>query len=536
MTTSSAFDPTRSAEIRALLIDTVDSTTIRRRPAKFALIATLTGVALALAGGTAALALSGVLHFGAPEPAPAPPTPVVTPTPTSTPTSTPTPTTRPVVQSTPIMPHDVSTLPASPSWSLDLAGTNTECTMLTSWDLSDGRALYLSGIRPKEYEGSDCINDTNEDIALTLVDTEHGTKLWTREWAFTPDRLSLQTTLRVLGTSGRAVIAYGNPGYGPHEVLDLATGQTIAPFDPGIANFSPGADMAAIADGSGDLIVADSQRDVDGTEAATSTLRRIDPRDPAHPKWSTTVDGNGVSFSPAVDSATAVPLTLYRPNRYFEALISSADGTVTENPSANWIAWPMSTVYVGYESSPVDEPQSLQGVDASGTVVWTASAPPRTLINPVSTVAAPSAATSSPADAGLFVASGRDGATLYDQATGDVLWTAPAQGCEPDATGSPYNAVLDAARDAIVVTIGDSVCTYDRGTGATLAVAPGSAGLQLIGPANFYSYDVPQATVGTARDATGSVLWTRERRAWESWRFSGGYLVTNDGNHLESIG
>ena len=43
-----------------LLIDTVDSTTIRRRPAKFALVATLTGVALALAGGTAALALSGV--------------------------------------------------------------------------------------------------------------------------------------------------------------------------------------------------------------------------------------------------------------------------------------------------------------------------------------------------------------------------------------------------------------------------------------------------------------------------------------------
>lgn len=112
MTTQPVFDPARSAAIRELLAETV--ATDRRRPqhTKFAIIAGLTALALALAGGTAALALTGVIHFGAPAPAPAP-----APSPTVSVTPTPTPTPSPIgagvqVQPFPVVPHDVSALGA----------------------------------------------------------------------------------------------------------------------------------------------------------------------------------------------------------------------------------------------------------------------------------------------------------------------------------------------------------------------------------------------------------------------------------------
>jgi len=410
--------------------------------------------------------------------------------------------------------------------------------MLTSWDLSDGRALYLSGIRPKEYEGSDCIYDTDEDIALTLVDTEHGTKLWTREWAFTPDQLSLQTTLRVLGTSGRAVIAYGNPGYGPHEVLDLTTGQTVAPFDPGIPRFSLARDATTVGDASGDLLIVDAQRGADGSESSTPSLRRIDPRDPAHPKWSTTVNGNLVDFLPAVDSATAIPISYGRgygqDSRSFTAMVDSVSGAVTESSALNNVDT-FGSVYVTQTGGLDGAPRELTGFDATGAKVWTTAAPPGTIAQAVATAGAQAAGSRGGTDSGLFVVTGADTVTLYDQATGTARWSATATGCGPQTTGG-IGTVQD-ARDAIVTSVGGQTCSFDRTTGAPVANTRGDGFTQLLGTRNSYTYDPQDASAGIATDmATGNVLWTRPRRLWESWRFSGGYLVTNDGNHLESIG
>ena len=70
MTTTPAFDPARSAAIRQLLVDTVDAAPQRERRLRFGMVAALTGIALAIAGGTAALAAAGVIHLGAPAPAP----------------------------------------------------------------------------------------------------------------------------------------------------------------------------------------------------------------------------------------------------------------------------------------------------------------------------------------------------------------------------------------------------------------------------------------------------------------------------------
>ena len=157
MTTQPVFDPARSAAIRELLAETVATARPRPDRTKFAIITALTAVALALAGGTAALALTGVIRFGSPAPAPAPaPTTSVTPTPTPTPTPT---ASGPRVQvtSTVVFPHDVDALPSQPRWSLDLPGIDDGCRMRPlEYDLSDGLAVFLTGTRPKDYEVGDC--------------------------------------------------------------------------------------------------------------------------------------------------------------------------------------------------------------------------------------------------------------------------------------------------------------------------------------------------------------------------------------------
>jgi hypothetical protein len=142
--TGPAFDPARSAILRDILHETVAAGPVRPSRTRFALVGGLVGAAVLLAGGTAALALSGVLHFGSLEPAPLPdPTPSTTSTPTPTPTPTPTsaPSPRPIgVQTTPIERHDVDQLGTAP-WSLDLPGTGRTCEQRHVYDIADGLAL-----------------------------------------------------------------------------------------------------------------------------------------------------------------------------------------------------------------------------------------------------------------------------------------------------------------------------------------------------------------------------------------------------------
>ena len=70
--TGPVFDPARSAALRDILHETVATAPARAPRTRFAILGGLIGAAVLLAGGTAALALSGALHFGAPAPAPAP--------------------------------------------------------------------------------------------------------------------------------------------------------------------------------------------------------------------------------------------------------------------------------------------------------------------------------------------------------------------------------------------------------------------------------------------------------------------------------
>ncbi|WP_143466112.1 hypothetical protein [Leifsonia sp. NCR5] len=68
------FTQERSDAIRRLLIDTVDAEPRRRRRFQILVTSVLASAAVVLAGGTAALALTGVIRFDAPPPPPPVPT------------------------------------------------------------------------------------------------------------------------------------------------------------------------------------------------------------------------------------------------------------------------------------------------------------------------------------------------------------------------------------------------------------------------------------------------------------------------------
>jgi hypothetical protein len=236
------FTPERSAAIRQLLIDTVAEEPRRRKRLQILLTSVLSGVALVLAGGTAALALSGVIHLGGGDTPPAPvPTPTQTVTPTPTPT--PTPTERPIaVQGSLITPRDVTTPPSRPAWSLDLPGSGDPCEQYTTIDIADGLALFQTGA-VEVGDGGGC-DAEHQNVSLSLVDTVVGKALWSRQWAWTVPAGKAyggtHVSTLVLGTSGHVLVYTGDQSGGPHEVVALTDGRMLGSFDPGPRNSTSG--------------------------------------------------------------------------------------------------------------------------------------------------------------------------------------------------------------------------------------------------------------------------------------------------------
>jgi len=543
-----AFDPARSAAIRDLLIETVEAAPSRRPTARFAMVATLTGIAVALAGGTAALALTGVLHLGAPAPAPAPaPTPTSTPTPAPSPTPTPTPTPAPIVQSGPIVPHDVDALAAQTRWKLDLPGADDGCTGTQAISLSDGRALYLTGIRPKEYEGSDCGSETHEDIAATLVDTSAGTKLWSREWTFDVGPSELRTTdLQILGTSGRAFIAYGSDDSGPHEVLDLRTGRKLAPYTLGSASL-PRQDTVAVGDGSGDVITLRHQTDSNGSLVSDDVVSRVDPLTPDHPVWSITLPAAGASLNWTTLGSGVVALSgQWHDGWTGDRLVNAATGDLISGDEPFRVTYAMRDVLVDDDyQNPVS---TVRGYDAQGHRLWERTFGPAASLQEVGMLGSrPGMLSPGAADsigAGWFVVSTSSDVALVDESTGQDVWRVPLSTCgDGQQDGTP---ILDTVRAAIIVRYSTgTLCSYSLDSGSVISsgsYADQSIPGLFVGSHNLYGYPQEPYTnagqPGSAWDlATGKLLWTLPRISFlTQWEFDGGYLVSRTGTHLESIG
>ncbi|WP_285115547.1 PQQ-binding-like beta-propeller repeat protein [Leifsonia sp. fls2-241-R2A-40a] len=529
------FTPERSAAIRQLLIDTVADEPRRRKHLQILLTSLLSGVAIALACGTAALALTGVIHLGGDTPPPPVPTPtgIVTPTPTPTPTPSPTPAAPPLVDSGVIEPHDVNSLRATTRWSLDLPGM-TDCTGIRTFTLSDARAVLVSGMRPKEYEGvGDCGSQKEEDYGVTLVDTSNGTVLWQREWRFTPEKLDYRAGFTVLGTSGRAVFVGPDPTSGPHDVLDLATGETVATFHPGGDDFAPNMDMQAVPGDSGDVLVLTRKRDADGREVE-DTITRVRPTAPAEPVWSTSLGKVESYLNEPVPGSSVVTAQGWSSTNgtYQTSFLDVEAGELT--PVLDQQVSPMSQILVGRPYSSEGTSSDITGFGLDGRPVWTKSLAPGGFIF---TASAPGDQVLGSPDTGQFFVADRATITLFDQQTGDQLWSVPTPTCITSGSG-PERAMLDAANDAFVLWSGADHCELSRATGAAVGNFPSASTgrIELFGLTNVYTY-VGESEPGAAYDlATGKKLWSIDRTGWPSWSFMGGYLVSVHGNHVESIG
>ena len=530
------FTPERSAAIRQLLIDTVADEPRRRKRLQILLTSVLSGVALVLAGGTAALALSGVIHLGGGETPPAPvpsPTQTVTPTPTPTPTPTATPTERPLVQTAPVLPHDVDQLRATQRWSLDLPG-DPECTGTITYTLSDARAVYVSGLRPKEYEGSDCINQVGEDMGVTLVDTSNGQILWQREWTFTPKSMAFGTGFAVLGTSGRAVFASPEAGTGPHDVLDLATGRTVGTFEPGWEGFRPNRDMEAVPGDSGDVVVVQHFWDADGRAVSDDVVTRADPSDFGHPRWSVPVGLRGVDLGAVAPGGTAMELQGY-------VAASSANQTVlldlqTASTSSvdGFSVQPMSQILYARSSS------QLSAYSPAGQLLWSRPLAEGSSVSPAYSPGTTPGLVNGyrmPDTGELFILD-PSSLTLIDQTTGEVRWTIPTPACMRGDYDTKVG-VLDVRRDAFLLPSSEPECAVSHSTGQSVE-APSLPNDRFSGPIGLthrYTYAFGADDPGSAYDLqTGDRLWTRERHDYDSWSFDGGYLVSHHRNHIESIG
>jgi hypothetical protein len=529
MTTQPVFDPARSAAIRELLAETVAAD--RRRPdrTKFTIIAGLTALALALAGGTAALALTGVIHFGGLTPAPAPhPTSSATPTPAPTPTPTPS-GLRVQVQPFPVLPHDVSALGTQTRWSLDLPGADDACRMRPlAYDLANGLTVFLTGTRPKEYEGGNCAKHRDENIGLTLVDTTRGAEIWSRAWAFTSPAASPNSyQFQILGTSGRALLDYGAGPSGPHEVIDLTTGKTVAVFDHGAYGGA-----VSVPGGSGDIVLT-----TEPSGNGTATITRVDPRDPGHPGWTTRVTAGYLTVADGTADPTTLPIS-YSPSGAFtssRASIDLATGAVTTSPGRADYRGAMYFMTL-WDEQAADGSSSFVGVDGAGARLWSRPATPGSFAVEVHAPGTRPGVTFGRASTGQLAIVDRTSVTVLDQLTGRVAWT--TKGCATQELLGVPTVISDEARSALTVRYAqDTACSFDKNTGRQLAgVGIPFDDWDLFGQTNTYGGALA-ADTGTAYDnATGRLLWSLPKVQGEQWLFAGGYLVKIVGNRVESIG
>ncbi|MFK3671750.1 PQQ-binding-like beta-propeller repeat protein [Leifsonia aquatica] len=534
-TTGPVFDPARSAALRDILHETVATAPARSSRTRFALVGGLVGAAALLAGGTAALALTGALHFGPPAPAPVPttPTPSITPTPTPTPTTS---TPRVEVKSGIVDPHDVNALAAATRWALDLPGIDDGCRMAPrAYDLNDGLAVFLSGMRPKEYEGGPCADGSrDEKIGLTLVDTTDGEVIWQRTWEYVsdPSNGSQITQLHLLGTSGRAMLTSTDDVNGAHDVIDLTTGATVATVDPSLTYGVP------VPGASGDLIVAS---DPISTQAQhRGTISRIDPRDPGHPRWTTTVDSDLVSVGSGTRDPDALPVyySAGDPATQRFATIDLETGTLTQHPELSQFERNADLVTLWTGRTAGGAPSTV-ALDDAGHRLWSRPEAAGSWTVPVWVPGSrPGTDTSRLPDSGQLVVVDRSSVSLLDELTGDQVWTASLSDCAPAEIMGVPTAYTDDARNAMTVVFSqDRACAFDRTTGRPLPdLGIPLPDFALHGSTNVYVNPFDSAT-GTAYDgATGATLWTLPQQQGERWDFAGGYLVRLFGNRVESIG
>ncbi|MFB2583415.1 hypothetical protein [Herbiconiux liukaitaii] len=577
MTDSPRFDEARSAAIRSALVETVAADAAataahpharsRSRRLRIALVAVLAALGIGLGGTAVAFAITGTPLFpiAAPvataEPTSTAPAPTASPTATSAPSA---PAAHPlVVTDQPIAPHDVLTAPASsPTWSVQLPGAGDMCEHVSSIDVSDGFALLQSGpAYPPEDSNYTCDLDASR-YSLTLIDTSTGEQLWSRDWswAFTHGD---GTSASLLGTSGRVLVWDRLNGPGPKEVLDLATGETLATVTAP-AGFAV-TDLYPVPGDSGDVSFVTQKLDAAGQPITSWAVMRADPQDLATPRWSVPYEADQSSTQPITNSSSMMQVT-HRQGDGAEVLdVYDVDsgalmvGATTDRSYSYFDGFTLrASDMIEYEVS-----RTVAGIDDAGNETWSRSLESGYAVAPVSRIATlPGALGIRPASEVLLIGPGAQ-LELVDGVTGESRWVVDGSGC-PAGGGLSGPAVTtfgwSVTADGLVVQSGDDgvACGFDAETGAAADVtgrlsmyfgAQGALGNYRLegamGTGGLYStkgqaaptYPLPQSGVGTAYDTvTGASLWSVPAYYDESWIFAGGYLVGVSEGRVFGIG
>ncbi|RFA13666.1 hypothetical protein B7R22_13520 [Subtercola boreus] len=540
------FDPERSRAIRQSLVETVAAEPARRRRTRHVrVLAGIIVVAVLTAGGTTAIALGGGALFTpatAPStgtPAPVPPTALPT-TPPITSTADPNPV--PAVASSPIAPHDVLSSPAGALWSTDLLGSDESCVQHYVYSVSDGYALFQSGPKITAGDEPDPCDLTDNGVTLTLVDTTDGTQAWSRNWSWDggPSRDVGVDTL-VLGTSGRILINTQEPGFGPEEVLDLSTGSALGSLT--LTDGESVRQVQAVAGDSGEVIAMIETVDSRSNTTGPSRVARFDPRDAAHPVWSTSVEGwlhnmrvvtKGLGYTALTYSPTGgqtAPAPGLAPS--VDSVLNLTTGEIS--PRSEELIYDFFTGYT-IRLSDVDDSGSaltLTGLDDGGNQLWTRSIPTGSDVVQVTTpLVRPGS--SDLVGNGQFLIESPGALTLVDGLTGNTVWSTKLDACTLTETGALSSGALAVSDGPTLLVNGlpDAACRFAATSGAPLA-DPSRALWTNAGLTATYELRDGRGTATNVQ--SNEVLWSISSDA-SSWLFAGGRLVARTGNTISGLG
>ncbi|MCS5720050.1 hypothetical protein N1027_18115 [Herbiconiux sp. CPCC 205763] len=562
------FDEARSAAIRSLLIDAVEESPRRdrRRQVRIAVAAVLAALGLGLGGTAVAFAVTGVSPFGgvaviaAPSQSPTPAAPASTTPPTDAPAG---PVPHPlVVTGEPITPHDVLTQPAvTPTWSVQLPGGRDMCEYPRVSDVAEGYALVQTGpTQPPEDSNYDCDLDASR-FSLTLVDTSTGAEVWSREWSW-EFTYGDQTSATLLGTSGRVLVWDPRGGPGPKEVLDLATGSTVASV-AAPEGFTV-RDLYPVPGDSGDVSFVAQKQDAQGQPTTSWAVMRANPGDLATPLWSAAFEADQATTQPITNASSMLQVTHQttgQPGLVDVYDVDSGALMVGSTTDRSYSYYDGFTIRAS-DAFDYQRARTIAGIDDAGNEMWSRTLDSGYAVAPVVQIARLPGSYSQLASEVLLVGPGTQ-LELVDGATGESRWIVDGAACSPgsglDAPAlSTYGFWLTA--DDVVVQFDDEggKCGFDHASGAAVDVSQrpsmnyGSDGELAryrlegaFGTGGLYSekgQDVPpspmpQSGTGTAFDAvTGASLWSVPAFYDERWKFAGGYLVGLSQGRVFGIG
>lgn len=545
MTDKPTFDARRSAAIRELLIENVEAEPRRRDRRLRALLGGLviTGI---VTSGTAALALNRDAIFTAPAPTAtssntAPPT---SGAPQATPTFTPATSDRATLATSPIEPHDVMTAPTGAGWSIQLPGMEDVCRWTEFYNISDGLSLVVIGpeIPPEDLPHAPC--DLTENVmSLTLVDTHAGEIMWSRDWTWTPgpNEQGLPVQTNVLGASGRILVDSYRESEGPSEVLDLATGDSIAAFEPSTST-EIATSINPIPDGSGDVYATFEELSADGGTLPFSTVKRLDPANATEPIWSTRLDSTDVHASSVQNTLRYTLLTSWVEGAAGVAsygVLNLATGEYSPRPQPFLYDFFTGVTVRSQQADPSAMTHSYTALDDEGNPLWERTEPSGSQLKEVVTAAAtPGKNSLDQTGNGQLVLLSRDAAELIDGDTGATMWKTATTDCGFTSNGTGGDAARESADDGSITILqyGDTIrsCRVD----ASRAVPVENASFSVQARYDYGTssrYQLVDGQFSAVDLATGGTVWAIDSAA-NGVLFAGGYLVTKEGATLRSVG